>query len=93
VEIAYKINDVLSIADVYKIKGMIQNDLENFELSEELFENSVRLNDDLGSNLNKAESINELSSLYEKADQQEKSEDLKRVANQYFQKIQSSDND
>lgn len=92
-EIAYKINDVLSIADVYKIKGMIQNDLENFELSEELFENSVRLNDDLGSNLNKAESINELSSLYEKADQQEKSEDLKRVANQYFQKIQSSDND
>ena len=72
---------------------MIQNDLENFELSEELFENSVRLNDDLGSNLNKAESINELSSLYEKADQQEKSEDLKRVANQYFQKIQSSDND
>ena len=39
-EIAYKINDTLSIADIYKIRGIIQNNLENFELSEEMFENS-----------------------------------------------------
>ena len=71
-EISHKINDTLSIADIYKIKGMIQNDLENFELSEELFENSVRLNEDLGSNLNKAESINELNSLYEKTNRSDK---------------------
>ena len=40
-EIAYRINYTLSIANIYKIKGMIQNDLANFQLSEELFENSI----------------------------------------------------
>ncbi len=51
-EIACKINDTLSIADIYKIKGMIQNNMDNFELSEELFENSIRLNKDIESELN-----------------------------------------
>lgn len=90
-EISYKINDTLSIADIYKVKGMIQNDMENFELSEELFENSVRLNEDLGSNLNKAESFDELSGLYDKTNQKDKSQSFKQTATQYFQKIISSD--
>lgn len=68
-EIACKINDTLSIADIYKIKGMIQNNLENFDLSEEMFENSIRLNEDLGSILNKNESIDELNKLYERQKQ------------------------
>jgi tetratricopeptide (TPR) repeat protein len=88
-EISYKINDTLSIAEVYKIKGMIQSDLENFELSEEMFENSLRLNEDLGSDLNKAEGCNELSSLYEKIDQKDKAENIKQTASQYFKKISS----
>ncbi len=65
-EVAYKINDALSIAEVYKIKGMIQSDLENFELSEEMFESSLRINNDLESNLNKAETLSELSTLHDK---------------------------
>ena len=88
-EISYKINDALSIAEVYKIKVMIQSDLANFELSEELFENSLRLNEDLGNDLNKAEGYNELSSLYEKTDRKDKSEHIKQNANQYFEKINS----
>lgn len=91
-EISYKINDTLSIADIYKIKGMIQNDLENFELSEELFENSVRLNEDFGNKLNKAESFDELSDLYKKTDRKDKAESFKQKATQYFQKIFSSNN-
>ncbi|MBT8386063.1 MAG: tetratricopeptide repeat protein [Ignavibacteria bacterium] len=62
-EIAYKINDTLSIADIYKIKGMIQNDMDNFQLSEEFFENSIRLNNDIESKLNEAESSAELGTL------------------------------
>ncbi len=65
-EIACKINDTLSIADIYKIKGMIQNDMDNFELSEELFENSIRLNRDIENELNEAESSNEMGKLLEK---------------------------
>lgn len=92
-EISYKINDALSIADIYKIKGMIQNDLENFELSEELFENSVRLNEDFGSNLNKAESFTEMSDLYKKTDQHDKAQNLKQTATQYFQKVFTKDDE
>ena len=88
-EISYKINDALSIAEVYKIKGMIQSDLANFELSEEMFENSLRLNEDFQNDLNKAEGNSELSSLYEKTDQQVKAELVKKSANQYFEKIAS----
>jgi tetratricopeptide (TPR) repeat protein len=61
-EIAYKINDTLSIADIYKVKGMIQNDMDNFQLSEEMFENSIRIN------INEAESSAEMGKLLQKAD-------------------------
>jgi tetratricopeptide (TPR) repeat protein len=70
-EIAYKINDTLSIADIYRVKGMIQNDMENFHLSEELFENSIRLNNDVESKLNKAESSAEMGKLLQKTDRKE----------------------
>jgi len=73
-EISYKINDTLSIADIYKIKAMVQSDLENFQLSEELFENSIRLNKDLDSKLNEAESSAELEKLL---DETAKSDDAK----------------
>jgi len=82
-EIAYKINDTLSMADIYKIKAMIQSDLENFQLSEELFENSIRLNKDM----EKAESSAELGKLL---DETERSEDAKQFldsANHYFSKL------
>ena len=70
-EIAYKINDTLSIADIYKIKGMIQNNMENFQLSEEFFENSIRLNKDFESKSNEAESSAELNKLLQKTDGKE----------------------
>ncbi len=65
-EIACKINDTISIADIYKIKGMIQNNMDNFELSEELFENSIRLNKDIESESNEAESSREMEKLLKK---------------------------
>ena len=62
-EIACKLNDTLSIADIYRVKGIIQSNLNNFELSEEFFENSVRLNDDFESKYSKAESSQELGTV------------------------------
>jgi tetratricopeptide (TPR) repeat protein len=86
-EIAYKINDTLSIADIYKIKAMIQSDLENFELSEELFENSIRLNKDMDNKLNEAESSAELGKLLDENERQEDAKHFKDSANNYFNKI------
>ena len=66
-EIACKINDTLSIADIYKIKGMIQKEMSNFQLSEEFFENSIRLNKDFESKFNEAETTAELKKLLQKS--------------------------
>jgi len=83
-EIAYKINDTLSIADIYKIKGMVQTDLENFQLSEELFENSIRLNKDMENKLNEAESSNEMGRLLQKTERDEEAKKYITTANNYF---------
>ena len=86
-ELAHKINDTLSIADLYKIKGMIQNNLENFELSEEMFENSIRLNKDFENRLNEAESSVELGKLLEKTERREEANMYLESAHNYFKKI------
>ena len=83
-EIACKINDTLSIADIYKIKGMIQNDMDNFELSEELFENSLRLNKDVENELNEAESSNEMGKLLEKTDRKAEAQNYIDAADNFF---------
>ncbi len=87
-EIAYRINDTLSIADIYKIKGMIQNDLENFQLSEELFENSIRLNKDMENKCNEAESSAEIGKLLQKNERNKEAEKYISSADDYFKRIQ-----
>lgn len=88
-ELAYKINDTLSIADIYKIKGMIQNDLSNFELSEEMFENSIRLNKDVESKLNEAESSLQLGELLKKSNRSNEALPYLETAQNYFQGLKS----
>ena len=83
-EIAYKLNDTLSIADIYKVKGMIQNDMSNFELSEELFENSIRLNKDIESKLNEAESSVQLGELLQNSNRKEEAKPYLQAATNFF---------
>jgi tetratricopeptide (TPR) repeat protein len=86
-EIAYKINDTLSIADIYKIKGMVQTEMNNFQLSEEFFENSLRLNKDLESKFNEAESSVELGNLLQKNEREEEAKPYLDSAVSYFKEI------
>jgi tetratricopeptide (TPR) repeat protein len=88
-ELAYKINDTLSIADVYKIKGMIQGNLENFELSAEMLENSLRLNEDFENKMNFAESSFELSKIYSKTKRNNEAEELKKSAVGYYDLVKA----
>lgn len=88
-EIAYKLNDTLSIADIYKVKGMVQNDMNNFELSEELFENSIRLNKDIESRLNEAESSVQLGELLQKNNRNEEAKPYLESATDFFSKMKN----
>jgi tetratricopeptide (TPR) repeat protein len=90
-EIAYKINDTLSIADIYKIKGMIQSEMDNFQLSEEFFETSIRLNKDLENKLNEAESSAELGKLLQKNNKEEEAKPYINSAASYYKEIKDED--
>lgn len=63
-EIAYKINDRLSIAEIYKIKGTIEKNKKNYKSSENYFNTSIRINNELENILNQAETLYEMGFLY-----------------------------
>jgi tetratricopeptide (TPR) repeat protein len=63
-EISHRINDKLSIADIYKINGIIRRKQKNYFEAENYFLSSLRINKDLNNKLNFAETSFELGLLY-----------------------------
>lgn len=63
-EIAYQINDKSSIAESYKIKGIVSRNLLDYELSEDFLLTSLRLNREYKNELHYAETTVELGLLY-----------------------------
>jgi len=73
------VNDRLSIADAYKIKGMIYREMKRFDLAESYLMTSLRLNLKLENRLNAGETYFEIAIL-EKA-RGNKTEALEALAN------------
>jgi tetratricopeptide (TPR) repeat protein len=88
-EIAYKVNDKLSIAEVHKVKGIISRSRRQYELAENSLLTSYRLNKELGNQLNLAETAVELGILYKQKQNQEKITQYFNEALSYFRKINS----
>jgi tetratricopeptide (TPR) repeat protein len=88
-QITSKINDKLSIAEVYKIKGVIQRGRNNMVAAENSLLTSYRLNKDLNNELNIAEVACELGILYKLKDEKEKSSKYLNEALNYFKMINS----
>ncbi len=88
-EIANKINDKLSIAEVYKIKGIISSHKNKIEASENSLLTAYRLNKDLNNQLNLAEVACELGILFNKKGEIEKGRKYLNEALGYFKKIDS----
>ena len=88
-ELSCYINDPLTIAEVYKIKGMIQEELKNIELSIEMMENSFRINNDFDNQLNEAEANWELNRLYRKLEKPDIAEEKKSAAIGYYDLIKA----
>ena len=89
-EISYSINDRLSIADIYKVKGMIHRKMKNKELAENYLQTSLRMNKELENQYNFAETSFQLGLLYK--DWNKKSESRENLMNalKYNQKINAS---
>lgn len=86
--ISCKINDRLSIAEVYKIKGKIEFALKNYDYAENLLLTSFRLNTDLQNKYNLAETCQALSRLYKIKKNSKESARYQILALLYFNEIQ-----
>ena len=86
-EVCHKLNDKLSLAEVYKIKGIIHRDTNNYELAESYLTTSLRINEELHNEMNKAETEFELGLLYKYMDKESKKKSCLINAKKYFIKI------
>jgi tetratricopeptide (TPR) repeat protein len=82
-----KLNDHLSIADAYKVKGIIQRDMKNLDIAELYFNTSIRLNKEYNNPLNLGESFYELGLLYKAKNEKDKSLDALKKALGYFKAV------
>lgn len=90
-QICHRTNDKLSVADVYKIKGIIQRDRKNYAEAENFLKTSLRINKETGNKLNEAESYYELGILYKNIRSTVKCKTMMTKALGYFESVKASD--
>lgn len=90
-EICHRTSDKLSIADVYKIKGIIQRDKKNYAEAENFLKTSLRINKEHGNKLNEAETLYELGILYRNIGSTTKSKSMFNEALSYFRSLKASE--
>ena len=83
-DICNKVKDRLSVADIYKVKGIIEGELGEFKKSENLLKTSLMMNIELGNKLNEAETCVELGRLYDKVKDRKKSTEWFMKAIAYY---------
>ncbi|MHB8578420.1 MAG: tetratricopeptide repeat protein [Ignavibacteriaceae bacterium] len=64
-DICLKINDRISIAELYKTKGIIEREQNNYKLAKKHFLTSLRINKELDNVMNQAETYFEMGLLYQ----------------------------
>jgi tetratricopeptide (TPR) repeat protein len=81
---AIKVDDKLTIADIYRIIGILEREMKHYDDAESYFHVSLRLNKELSNKLNYAESAFELGNLYKEINNnKDKSEWLNRALGYY----------
>ncbi|MCH9029232.1 MAG: hypothetical protein IH819_06365 [Bacteroidetes bacterium] len=90
-EVAYKLNDKITIAEVYKIKGIIQRNKNNFDVAENYLLTSLRLNSETGNKLNYAETSYELGILFKLSNDNKKSKKYFTNALEYYKMIEAEE--
>ena len=88
-ELCYKTNDKLSVAEIYKIEGIIKRIQKNYILAESYLNTSMRINKEYKNHLNYAETSLELGILYKEWEKPVKAKAGFRDALKYFKKIRA----
>lgn len=80
------INDRLTAADIYKIKGRVEANRGTFETAEAYFLTSLRINEELQNEMNYAETAESLALLYKENDRNDQSKEYFEKACEYYVK-------
>ncbi len=83
-------DDKLTSADIFKVKGIIERHLHNYKLSESYLINSLRINTSLKNEINIAETSLELAVLYEEIDNSNSRKSYLESALKHYKQIQVS---
>ena len=86
-ETSIKINDRLTIADIYRVKGIIYTEGNKYETAENYLLTSLRINKELKNDMNSAETNFQLGILYEKMKERTKSRNNFNLALKYYYKF------
>ncbi len=89
-DLCYGLDDKQSLAEIYKIKGIIAKHNKNYNDSENYFQSSIRLNEKFNDSLNLAETTFELAKLYGSINKKNEEEDCLNQALKYYEKIESA---
>ena len=81
-----KINDRLTIADIYKVKAIIDKKAKRYEAAENYLLTSLRINKELRNELNTAETNYELGLLYNKMNKPSDAKNHFKLALHYYKK-------
>jgi tetratricopeptide (TPR) repeat protein len=90
-ELSHNIDDKLTLADIYKTKGIIERHLQNYNESENFLLSSIRLNTRLKNEQNIAESSFELAVLYQEINKAESKNVYLKKSLDFFKKINAAD--
>jgi len=88
-EMSHNVDDKLTSADIYKVKGIIERRRKNYKLSETYLLNSLRINTSLKNETNIAETSLELADLYKETDSPESKNSYLKIALNYYKKIKA----
>jgi len=86
-EISHNSDDKLTLADIYRVKGIIEKHLGNFSASETFLLTSLRINKSLNNEINAAETSIELGLLYEKMNDSISKNCYLEKSHEYFKNI------
>jgi len=88
---AIKIEDKLTIADVYRIIGILEKKFNHYDTAESYFQTSIRLNEELDNKLNSAETSLELGLLYLESGQESEKNHWFQKSLQYYSGVGAVD--
>ncbi len=90
-EISHYLDDKLTLADLYKVKGVLERKLKNYSASENYLLDSLRINTSLKNEMNIAETSFELAILYKEMNDSKSRQSYLKSSLDYFKQISAAE--